>query len=132
MQANYPLETQNASKSPGKQGFPDAFQRRRVTEAEMAHAIADWFAGEPWRLEDAQRDHKGRKTVHLRSVDDQLVNKDTVIATRSPSAVLDPLPGTNLAHLSEARAVARVALRGDHVRLYGPPMTARVRAKLSN
>jgi len=86
----------------------------------MAHAIADWFAGQPWTLEDAQWAAKGRKAVHLRDMGDRLVNKGVVIATRNPSAVPDAVPGTNLAHLSEARAVALVALRGDHERLYGP------------
>lgn len=120
MQAAHPAQPSNWPKPVGKNSYRETIQRRRVTEAEVAYAIADWFAGRPWSLEDAQWDHRDRKTVRLRDQGDRLVLKGVVIATRYPAAVLDPLPGQNLAHMSEARAVARVALRGDHVRLYPP------------
>jgi len=120
MQATELPKIRKSAKHSGKRADTDGIHRRRVTEAEVAHAIADWFAGAPWSLEDAQWDHRDRKTVHLRDQGDRLVLKGVVIATRYPAAVLDPLPGQNLAHMSEARAVARVALRGDHVRLYPP------------
>lgn len=123
MQATHLPETPYAPKHSGKSAVTAGIHRRRVTEAEVAHAIADWFAGAPWSLEDAQWDHRDRKTVHLRDQGDRLVLKGVVIATRHPATVPDPLPAQRLAHMSEARAVARVALRGDHVRLY-PPRSA--------
>jgi hypothetical protein len=87
----------------------------------MAQAIADWFAGKPWALEDAVWAGKDRKSVHLRDMGDRLVCQGHVIATRWPPAVALAEPGTNFPHFAEARAVARVALRGDHQRLYRLP-----------
>lgn len=86
----------------------------------MGHALADWFAGAPWSLEDAEWSASGRRAVPLRDIGDALVCDGVVIATRGPLAVIAAVPGSNLAHLSEARAVARVALRGDYLKLYGP------------
>ncbi|WP_426014065.1 hypothetical protein [Caulobacter sp. DWR2-3-1b2] len=120
MQAATLPDNRTPAFSTGNEVFLKTVQRRRVGEAETAYAIADWFAGHPWTLEDAQWVAKERKSVHLHDMGDKLVNKGVVIATRNPPAVPDAQPGANLAHLSEARAVARVALRGDHERLYGP------------
>lgn len=92
---------------------------RRVGEADLGHALADWFAGAPWALEDAEWSAHGRRAVHLRDLGNALACDGVVIATRNPRAVIAPLPGANRAHLSEARAVARVAMRDDHLKLYG-------------
>ena len=85
----------------------------------MARAIAEWFAGGPWSLEDAQWTRPGRHAVHLRDQGDKLVLRGHVIATRNPANIADVGPGTNFEHFSDARAVARIALRGDHRLLYG-------------
>jgi hypothetical protein len=120
MQATHLPEVQTAASSTANLAFLKSPQRRRVNEAEMGHAIADWFAGHPWTLEDAYWPGNQRDAVHLRDAGDKLVSKGVVIATRNPPAVPSPEPGKNLCHHAEARAVASVALRGDHERLYGP------------
>lgn len=86
----------------------------------MGYAIADWFAGKPWSLEDAQWPGNDRQSVRLHQQGEKLTLHGVTIATRGPPGVPDAEPGTNLPHFSDARAVARVALRGDHERLYGP------------
>jgi hypothetical protein len=100
--------------------FLNSPQRRRVSEADMGNAIADWFAGGPWSLEDAQWARFDRAAIRLRQQGEKLTLHGITIATRNPPGVPEAEPGTNLPHFSDARAVARVALRGDHERLYGP------------
>lgn len=92
----------------------------RVTEGDMAFAIADWFDGQPWPLPYGQWFAAQRQAVRLLDIGDALACDGVIIATRNPAAVSGPKPGTNRAHLSEARAVARVAMRGDHLTLYRP------------
>ena len=86
----------------------------------MAFALADWFAGSPWSLPHGSWQAQERRAVRLLDLGDALACDGVVIATRNPAAVIAAKAGGNLAHLSEARAVASVALRGDHLKLYGP------------
>lgn len=119
LNATHPPSARTEANSSVKPAFASVAQRRRVGEPEMARALADWFAGAPWSLEDAQWTRPGREAVHLRDQGDKLVLRGHVIATRNPAAVAEVGPGTNFEHFSDARAVARIALRGDHKRLYG-------------
>jgi len=84
----------------------------------MAFAIADWLDGAPWPLTYGEWFAPQRRSVRLIDLGDALACDGVIIATRNPSAVIGPEAGSNRAHISEARAVASVAMRGDHLRLY--------------
>lgn len=118
IQADLP-ERAYAPEMPNHRAVWHAMRPTRVTEADMAFAIAEWLDGSPWPLTYGEWIAPHRRSVRLLDLGDALACDGVVIATRNPPAVIGPVAGTNRAHLSEARAVARVALRGDHLRLYG-------------
>jgi hypothetical protein len=92
---------------------------RRVTEREMAYAIAQWLAGGPFMLQRAFWPADGDGSGVMLSQDgDCLLLKGNPICTRFPSEVIEGAPGTFGAAYLNARAVARIALRGDHLSLY--------------
>lgn len=95
---------------------PRSSNRHRVGEAAMAYAAAAWFAGGPWSLADAEWFSPNRPAVRLLDTGDRLMLGDEEIASRHPARVVDRQGGR--AHFSDARAVCRVALRGDHHKLY--------------
>lgn len=105
---------------PEKKAFPYVLRPARVKEADMAFAIAAWFGGNPWSLPFGEWFAPQRRSVRLLDLGDALACDGVVIATRNPSAVIAAAPWSSRAHLSEARAVASVALRGDHLKLYRP------------
>jgi len=88
---------------------------RQVTEGTLAFAVADWFGGLPWSLQDAMWIPYAGSSVLLREVGDTLTHRGNVVATRSPPAIV---PGSMSADVSNARAVCAVVLRGDHYGLY--------------
>lgn len=87
----------------------------RVDERTLAYAVAEWFGGEDFSLQDAMWIPAEGLSVMLRAEGDRLLHRGDLIATRGPPQVHE---GRRSGALSEARAVCRVVLRGDHLRLY--------------
>jgi len=96
---------------------------RQVSEGEVAHAVAAFMAGEPWRLPDAQWKAGGTTPVNLRQEGDLLVHRGVPIFDRRAAGRVLLRPAqrpekVSYASICEAQAVCAVALRGDHLALY--------------
>ncbi|PXA70413.1 hypothetical protein DMC25_27070 [Caulobacter sp. D4A] len=114
------LAETSASPSDARATTPAPQPLRRINEAELATALADWFAGSDFAASDAMwLPYKQGVNVQLRARGDYLFHKDTLVATRAPFP--EVIPGRNTADLSDARAVCAVVIRGDHQALYGLP-----------
>ncbi|QOC54117.1 hypothetical protein [Caulobacter vibrioides] len=113
-----PADT-SASPLDARASTPAPTALRRVSEGELAYAIADWFAGQDFTAQDAMwLPYKQGVNVQLRAQGDTLFHREIPVATRVP--VPATIPGPKTAAVSDARAVCAVVARGDHQALYGP------------
>ena len=88
---------------------------RRIGEATLALAVAEWLAGADFPAQDACWVPYAGSSVLIRQDGDTLSHRGHVVATRSPPAVVR---GSFRADISNARAVCSVALRGAIPLLY--------------
>jgi len=91
---------------------------RRIDEAALARSMAAWFDGADWDQTDAVWAPYHGVSVRLEAAGDRLLLRGAAVAARGPARVVPAGPGTYGASHSDARAVARVVIRGDAAGLY--------------
>lgn len=89
----------------------------RITEKQLAQAVARWLEGEAWPYDHASfRPYHGLN-VRLREQGDQLVEDGVPVLSRNPTVLLELPEGCRTGDRLGAREVCAVAVRG-HAGLY--------------